>query len=149
MGTGREGIGDRLRALDHPERWYVVLVPPTPVPTREIFQAAELTRNTEALKIEDFSAQPQDPRWHNDLQPVVAARYPEVRALLEWLAGRGNARVTGSGGCVFAGYDAREDAESVLRVAPAPMQGFVARGIARHPLAGLWEQAPQGSRQAG
>ena len=131
-----EGIGEVLKPLDYPRRWYVVLVPPTPVPTREIFAASELTRNTEALKIEDFSAQPQDPRWHNDLQPVVIARYPEVRAHLEWLSGHGDARLTGSGGCVFAGYDAREEAEAVMKAVPASMQGFLARGMARHPLAG-------------
>ena len=131
-----EGVGEVLRPLDVPSRWYVVLVPSTPVPTREIFAAPELTRNTEALKIEDFSAQPKASRFRNDLQPVVCARYPEVRRHLEWLAGRGEARVTGSGGCVFAGYDARAEAEEVLRAAPAPMRGFVARGIARHPLGG-------------
>jgi len=131
-----EGVGEVLRPLDIPGRWYVVLVPATPVPTRAIFAAPELTRNTEALKMEDFSAQQQASRFKNDLEPVVCARYPEVRRHLEWLAGHGEARVTGSGGCVFAGYDARAEAEEVLRAAPAPMQGFVARGIARHPLGG-------------
>ena len=131
-----EGIGEILAPLEYPQRWYVVLVPPTPVPTQGIFTAPELTRNTEALKIEDFSAQPQDPRWVNDLQPVVVARYPEVRRHLEWLAGHGRARLTGSGGCVFAGYDAREEAEAVMKAVPASMQGFLARGMARHPLSG-------------
>ena len=131
-----EGIGEILAPLEYPPRWYVVLVPPTPVATGGIFTAPELTRNTEALKIEDFSAQPQDPRWVNDLQPVVVARYPEVRRHLEWLAGHGRARLTGSGGCVFAGYDAREEAEAVMKAVPASMQGFLARGMARHPLSG-------------
>jgi 4-diphosphocytidyl-2-C-methyl-D-erythritol kinase len=131
-----EGIGEVLRPLEYPARWYVVLVPPTPVPTGEIFAAAELTRNTEALKIEDFSANPRDGRFRNDLQPVVVARYPEVGRHLEWLSGFGAARLTGSGGCVFAEFDAREQAESVLKSMPGSMQGFVARGLERHPLFG-------------
>ncbi|QJR13639.1 4-(cytidine 5'-diphospho)-2-C-methyl-D-erythritol kinase [Usitatibacter palustris] len=129
-----EGVGDVLRPLEVPPRWYVVLVPPTLVPTPEIFRAPELTRNTEALKIEDFSARLAGQKLRNDLQPVVLSRYPEVRRHLEWLASQGEARMTGSGGCVFAGYDSREQAERALAARPASMQGFVARGIEQHPL---------------
>lgn len=129
-----EGTGDELRAIDLPARWYVVLTPPVEVPTREIFQAPELTRNTEPLKMEDFSAQASKGVFHNDLEPVVTARYPQVRSHLEWLRKHGEARMTGSGACVFAGFDSREAAERVLREAPAAMKGFVAQGLERHPL---------------
>ena len=44
-----EGIGDRLRPIDIPLRWYVVLAPAIHVPTQAIFSAPELTRNTEPL----------------------------------------------------------------------------------------------------
>lgn len=133
-----EGIGERLRPLAVPLRWYVVLVPPTPVPTAAVFAAPELTRNTEPLKIEDFSAEPGgfwgNQRFRNDLQPVVASRYPEVRRHLEWLGQFGKARMTGSGACVFAVFDAREQAERVLAARPDSMQGFMARGLESHPL---------------
>lgn len=131
-----EGIGERLTAIDLPERWYVVLVPPAHVPTREIFAAPELTRDTEPLKIQDFSAQAGGGRFHNDLQPVVLARYPEVRSHLAWLSGHGDARMTGSGSCVFAGFGSHEEAERVVRALPASMKGFVARGLRSHPLRG-------------
>jgi 4-diphosphocytidyl-2-C-methyl-D-erythritol kinase len=103
------------------------------VPTKEIFAAPELTRNTETLKIEDFSARPQDPRFHNDLEPIVTARYPIVREHLEWLRKHGDARMTGSGSCVFAAYESREEAQKVLDLA-SPMKGFIAQGMATHPL---------------
>jgi len=99
-----EGIGERLAAIDVPRRWYAVLVPAVQVPTVSIFAAPELTRNTEALKMEDFSAQSGVLRFRNDLEPVVFERYPAVREHLEWLRARGEARMTGSGGCVFAAY---------------------------------------------
>jgi len=129
-----EGVGERLSPIDLPPRWYVVLVPSVGVPTPSIFAAPELTRNTEALKMEDFSSLP----WgvtRNDLQPVVTGRYPEVREHLEWLSRHGEARLTGSGACVFAGYGTREAAEQVLRALPATMRGFTARGLEHHPLA--------------
>ena len=66
-----EGIGDRLKPIDLPPAWYVVLAPSVSVPTAAIYGAPELTRNTEALKMEDFSAHPpdflQDPRFRNDM----------------------------------------------------------------------------------
>jgi 4-diphosphocytidyl-2-C-methyl-D-erythritol kinase len=134
-----EGIGDQLRAIDLQPRWYVVLVPPGEVRTADIFTAPELTRNTEALKMEDFSARPRGRAFVNDLEPVVVSRYPEVRRHLEWLrehAGgkHGDARMTGSGGCVFADFESREAALGVLERLPAPMKGFVAQGLARHPM---------------
>ena len=127
-----EGVGEQLRPLARPRHWYVVLVPPVEVPTGEVFAAAELTRNTEALKMEDFSAQPA--RFKNDLEPVVVSRYPEVARHLAWLGRHGKARMTGSGSCVFAEFESREAAQAVIDALPEGMKGFIARGLDRHPL---------------
>jgi 4-diphosphocytidyl-2-C-methyl-D-erythritol kinase len=139
-----EGIGERLHEVEIPQRWYVVLVPPVGVPTADIFRAPELTRDTETLKIEDFSARlarGDFTAMRNDLEPVVARRFPEVQRHLQWLGQHGEARMTGSGSCVFAAFEQREAAQSVLdrlavenaRIA-RPMQGFIAQGLAVHPL---------------
>jgi len=129
-----EGIGERIAPIEVPPRWYVVLVPPVHVATRDIFTAPELTRDHEALKMEDFSAQPVHIRFGNDLEPVVTERYPQVQEHLQWLRQFGDARMTGSGGCVFAGFASREAAQRVMDALPATMQGFIARGLDRHPL---------------
>jgi 4-diphosphocytidyl-2-C-methyl-D-erythritol kinase len=128
-----EGVGERLAAIDLAERWYVVLTPPVGVPTGSVFAAPELTRDTEPLKMADFSAQQQD-RFKNDLEAVVIARFPEVRASLEWLRQHGKARMTGSGSCVFAEFDTPRGGAAVLDLLPAPMTGFVAKGLTYHPL---------------
>jgi 4-diphosphocytidyl-2-C-methyl-D-erythritol kinase len=133
-----EGIGDRLQVIDLPVRWYLVLTPPVTVPTGVIFTAPELTRDTEPLKMADFSVQPGDSRFHarlrNDLEPVVVARYPAVKEHLEWLRRHADARMTGSGGCVFAAFDQREAALELLGRLPASMKGFVSQGLTQHPL---------------
>ena len=129
-----EGIGEQVTAIDIAPRWYVVLVPPVHVPTPVVFAAPELTRNTEALKMEDFSANPEDSRLRNDLEPVVVSRYPAVGEHLAWLARHGRARVTGSGSCVFAAFGSGEGAQRVIDALPAEMQGFIARGLDDHPL---------------
>ena len=138
-----EGIGDRLREVEIPPRWYVVLAPPAHVPTQAVYTAPELTRDTEPLKMEDFSAQQPGVTgvgggsiFHNDLEPVVTARFPEVREHLEFLKRHGDARMTGSGSCVFAAFDEHGEAQRVLQALPAKMRGFIARGLDRHPLYG-------------
>jgi 4-diphosphocytidyl-2-C-methyl-D-erythritol kinase len=136
-----EGVGEHLTPISLPPRWYLVLAPRAGVPTRDIFTAPELTRDTEPLKMEDFSAQSgwdrlwgRDAVFRNDLEPIVVARYPEVEQHLAWLAKRAPARMTGSGACVFAAFDRREAAQAVADEMPASMQGFIAQGLEQHPL---------------
>jgi 4-diphosphocytidyl-2-C-methyl-D-erythritol kinase len=131
-----EGIGERLAEVSIPPAWYLVLTPPVEVPTVSIFTAAELTRDTEPLKMEDFSAQARSisqTRFRNDLEAVVIQRFPEVARHLEWLRRYGDARMTGSGACVFAPFGSREEAQRVRDELPAPMTGFVAKGLMQHP----------------
>jgi 4-diphosphocytidyl-2-C-methyl-D-erythritol kinase len=128
-----EGVGEILAPVAVEPAWYVVLTPPVEVPTSEIFAAPELTRNTPALKMAPFSAG----AGHNDLQPVVVQRYPEVARHLAWLQQFGDARMTGSGACVFASFGGEAAARGVLRQLPGDMQGFVAQGLDRHPLYGF------------
>jgi 4-diphosphocytidyl-2-C-methyl-D-erythritol kinase len=125
-----EGVGERLQALQLPPAWYLILVPELAVSTAEIFSATELTRNTNAITIAAFSVG----RGHNDLEPVVCRRYPQVARHLMWLQRYGDARMTGSGACVFCAFDSEEQARRVLGELPADMRGFVARGLDRHPL---------------
>ncbi len=132
-----EGVGEQLTPIDLPPAWYVVLVPPVQVPTATIFAAPELTRNTPAFTIARFSGGPDLDRGglaHNDLEPVVVARYPEVARHLAWLARFGDARMTGSGACVFAAFASAGEARRVFDALPSDMQGFVAQGLDRHPL---------------
>jgi 4-diphosphocytidyl-2-C-methyl-D-erythritol kinase len=125
-----EGIGERLQALQLPPAWYLILVPELAVSTAEIFSDAELTRNTNAITIAPFSVG----QGRNDLEPVVCRRYPQVAHHLEWLRRYGDARMTGSGACVFCAFDSEEHVRRVLSELPADMRGFVARGLDRHPL---------------
>jgi 4-diphosphocytidyl-2-C-methyl-D-erythritol kinase len=130
-----EGVGDRLQALRLPPAWYLILVPELAVSTAEIFSAAELTRNTNAITIAAFSAGlARNIPGRNDLEPVVCRRYPQVARHLEWLHRYGDARMTGSGACVFCAFVSEEQARRALSELPEGMRGFVARGLDRHPL---------------
>ena len=126
-----EGIGEQLAPVALAPAWYVVLVPLVSVPTQEIFAASELTRNTKSIKISSFSAG----FGRNDLEPVVCRRYPAVATHLAWLKAFGDARMSGSGACVFAAFPTEVRARSVVSGLPPEMRGFAARGLERHPLA--------------
>ena len=136
------GIGEDLLAVDLPVRWYAVLVPPVEVPTAAIFRSPELTRNSESVKIADFSAGAWSfpgSLFRNDLEPVACAGFEAVLRSLRWLRGFDakaaiSARMSGSGACVFAAFGSRQEAEAVVAGCPADCRGFVARGLAEHPL---------------
>ena len=132
-----EGIGERLTPIALPTAWYLVLQPPVTVATASVFTAPELTRDTEPLKIQDFSALLGAGRLRNDLQPVVTARFPVIAEHLAWLQGVGGGRLTGSGACVFARFGERAAAERAFKSLPGTMKGFVAQGVGMHPLRGL------------
>ncbi len=125
-----EGVGEVLQPVALPPAWYVVLVPPVHVPTPEVFGDRELTRNTIPITIAAFLTG----MGRNDLEPVVCRRYPQVAEYLEWLKGFGDARMTGSGACVFAGFSTRSEAAAVMAAKPDSMEGFMAKGMDRHPL---------------
>jgi 4-diphosphocytidyl-2-C-methyl-D-erythritol kinase len=125
-----EGIGERLTRLSLPSAWYLVVTPQVSVSTKEIFAHA-LTGQSKALKIPPFFAG----QGTNDLEAVVSARYPEVSAQLAWLRQRcPQARMTGSGACLFAEFATQAEAVAVHSQLSSGMSGFVARGLDRHPL---------------
>ena len=125
-----EGIGERLQPLDVPPAWYLVVTPQVSVSTRETFQSA-LTHRSKRLKIPPFFSG----QGANDLESAVVARYPEVAASLAWLRQqRPQARMTGSGACVFAEFETEAEARATHSALPRGMRGFVARGLEQHPL---------------
>ena len=125
-----EGVGERLTPMELPPRLYAVIFPGLGVSTAEVFQASELTRNSPSLTIRGFL----QAGGRNDCAPVATGRYPEVASALAWLGRQGDARVTGTGSCVFADFADRAQAEAALTGLPAGWSGFVARGLDRSPL---------------
>ena len=125
-----EGVGEDLTAIELPQPWFLVLVPACHVSTAEIFAAPELTRDAQSLKIPAFL----EGQGINVCEAVVRKRYPEVDQALNWLSQYGQARMSGTGACVFASFANEADARHALQQRPANWRGFVARGLNRSPL---------------
>jgi len=128
------GVGEQLTAVSVPVRWYAVIVPPVAVATATVFAGAELTRDTPSAKMDVFS----EGYGRNDLQPVAVARFPAIAEALGGLRERSpQARMTGSGGCVYAPFASEAEAHAAFEARPPAQRGFVARSLAVHPLAGF------------
>jgi len=119
-----EGVGERLQPVELSEPWYLVVAPQVSVSTAEIFSDPELTRNTPAITVRSLLAG----GGHNDCQPVVERRYPEVRNALSLLNKFVPARMTGTGACVFGSFPNKGEADKVCRQLPADLPAFIAQG---------------------
>jgi 4-diphosphocytidyl-2-C-methyl-D-erythritol kinase len=138
-----EGIGEALAPVVTPECWYVVIEPGVSVPTPAIFSDPDLTRDTKPVRITDF---PQAPFGFgkNDLQVVATKLFPPVAEAIEWLRQYGDARMTGSGACVFCAFSQEHRADEVLQAIRSTRstgsrhwKAWKSRSIERHPLSHL------------
>ncbi|HMN46406.1 MAG TPA: 4-(cytidine 5'-diphospho)-2-C-methyl-D-erythritol kinase [Povalibacter sp.] len=125
-----EGVGEHLTPIEPPENVYLVIKPQAAVSTAEIFQAAELTRNSPVTTIRAFLAG----GGRNDCTSTVRGRYPEIAEALDWLEEFGHAQLTGTGSCVFAAIASESAASAALRRVPTRWSGYVVRGLNRSPL---------------
>jgi 4-diphosphocytidyl-2-C-methyl-D-erythritol kinase len=134
-----EGVGEALVPVAGPDCWYVVIEPGVAVPTAAIFCDESLTRNTKPVRIADFSrhlADQTDLRGfgQNDLQQVATRLFAPVAEAVDWLSSHGDARMTGSGACVFCAFSSEEKAAAVLNEVPAVWTAWKARALVSHPL---------------
>lgn len=126
-----EGVGEQLDAIEMQPKWFVVAQPDCHVSTAEIFSHKDLTRDTSAIKVAAFLER----GGKNDCETLVRKLYPAVDKALIWLQNFDcNAKMTGTGACVFASFDTAEEAQHVQALAPKDLPVFVAQGINQSPL---------------
>lgn len=129
-----EGIGEKLTPLEWDQPWYLLILPPVHVSTAEVFNCPDLTRMCPTIKIRDLAAGRAD----NVFEPVVRNLYPEVDQALNWMSHHTEAKLTGTGACVFGRFDC-ESAAAVARVEfersmPSTWLAFVCKGLNRSPV---------------
>jgi 4-diphosphocytidyl-2-C-methyl-D-erythritol kinase len=124
-----EGIGEELEPLELPPAWFLVVHPGVHVDTGEIFSRRELTRDSPPITMAAFFAGGS----RNDCEPVVRDLYPEVDKALNWLGKFGEARLTGTGACVFCRCTDEASARAIAAEVPAPWRAIVAAGVNRSP----------------
>ena len=126
-----EGIGEALTPIPLIPAWYVVLDPGVHVPTGDLFQAPDLTRNAAPAKIADFVS---GKLLGNAFEPVLRRREPAIEAAFATLSRIGTPRLTGSGSGCFVEFTDRASAEAALADLPEGLRAWIAAGVERSPL---------------
>lgn len=126
-----EGVGERLEPLELPASWFLIVDPGVSVPTRELFQDPELTRDAAPATIADFvSGIPLG----NAFEPVLRRLQPAVDAVLTMLSQHGRACLTGTGSGCFLRFQSQAEAFGVQAKLPAHLRSWVVAGAAKSPL---------------
>ncbi|WP_035518201.1 4-(cytidine 5'-diphospho)-2-C-methyl-D-erythritol kinase [Pseudohaliea rubra] len=124
-----EGIGEQLQPVLLPPAWFLIIHPGVHVDTGEIFSRRELTRDSPPITMAAFFAGTS----RNDCEPVVRNLYAEVDNALIWLGKFGDAKLTGTGACVFCRCADEASARAIAAEVPAPWRAIVAAGVNRSP----------------
>ena len=119
-----QGVGEKLQPVDLPEPWYIVAVPPVSISTAKVFSDKCLTRNTPPTNIRTVLKQ----SGQNDCQVVVEKRYPDVRNALILLNKYVEARLTGTGSCIFGSLQNKKQAVNIATQISESLPSFVAQG---------------------
>jgi 4-diphosphocytidyl-2-C-methyl-D-erythritol kinase len=140
-----EGVGERLTPLRLPQRHFLLLDPGVGVPTGELFQAPDLTRNAAPIKMADFVG---GCGFGNAFEPVLRARSPRVDQALQALSVFGTAQLTGSGSGCFVAFEQAADAEAACRQLAPQWRVWCAPGVVESPLRRALQSRTSAQRRA-
>ena len=87
-GAIATGIGERLKEIDLPGLWYVLIYPNFEVSTRWAYQTSRLTKNKFRYKIQEFLATPGEicKILRNDLEGAVSKTFPQIDQMKRFLS---------------------------------------------------------------
>ena len=127
-----QGVGEQIETVTAPDQSYLVFKPSVNIATAEVFADPDLTRDSENVKITDFSgcinfvgSESAGIRGFgtNDLEAVVLKKFAAVRQVKYWLASQGfQTRLSGSGSCLFAEAGTPDGAQLALESLIGKMQ---------------------------
>ena len=125
-----EGIGEQLTFIDLAPKQYIVLKPDCFISTQLLFSQKILTRNTKPTKFCGYQIKPSD--FGNNFEPVARSLYCEVDEAMRYLDQFGQAKLTGTGACVFTEVTAEMNVDDIL--AHSPCTAYVVNSLDESPL---------------
>ena len=128
-----EGIGEKLMPFSIAMRDYLVIAPNETVSTREVFESLELTKDRIPLKIAAFSDELDLKNLANDLEKGVLKKFKGISVAFDWLNQFGQAKMTGSGSCIFIPLNSIDIGKEILDKKPQDTIGFIVKGLNSHP----------------
>lgn len=141
-----EGIGEVLHSIKIPNFTYVVMYPDLSIDTKAIFNDFKLTNSLIPLKISTSYKADEHDFIKNDLEETVFKKYIKMAELIKWMSSFGNAKMSGTGSCIFIKTKNLNMAKSIEKNKPKNINCFILKGLSVHP---FYVTDQLGSRQAG
>ena len=125
-----EGVGEHLSFIDLAQKQFIVLKPDCFISTQLLFSQKTLTRDTKPTTFCAYRLEPS--LFGNNFEPLARQLYPEVEEAMQYLDQFGQAKLTGTGACVFTEVIQEMNVKQILQ--NAPCKAYLVNGLAESPL---------------
>ncbi len=125
-----EGVGEHLSFIDLVQKQFIVLKPDCFISTQLLFSQKTLTRDTKPTTFCAYQLEPS--LFGNNFEPLARQLYPEVEEAMQYLDQFGQAKLTGTGACVFTEVIQEMNVKQILQ--NAPCKAYLVNGLAESPL---------------
>ncbi len=125
-----EGVGEHLSFIDLAQKQFIVLKPDCFISTQLLFSQKTVTRDTKPTTFCAYQLEPS--LFGNNFEPLARQLYPEVEEAMQYLDQFGQAKLTGTGACVFTEVIQEMNVKQILQ--NAPCKAYLVNGLAESPL---------------
>ena len=125
-----EGIGEHLSFIDLDQKQSIILKPDCFISTQLLFSQKTLTRDSKTTKFCAYQLEPSN--FGNNFEPLARQLYPEVEEALQYLDQFGQAKLTGTGACVFIEVTNEMNIDEILK--HSPCKSYLVNSLKESPL---------------
>lgn len=125
-----EGIGEHLSFIDLDQKQFIILKPDCFISTQLLFSQKTLTRDSKTTKFCAYQLEPSN--FGNNFEPLARQLYPEVEEAMRYLDHFGQAKLTGTGACVFIEVTNEMNIDEILK--HSPCKSYLVNSLKESPL---------------
>ena len=125
-----EGIGEHLSFIDLDQKQFIILKPDCFISTQLLFSQKTLTRDSKTTKFCAYQLEPSN--FGNNFEPLARQLYPEVEEAMQYLDQFGQAKLTGTGACVFIEVTNEMNIDEILN--HSPCKSYLVNSLKESPL---------------
>ncbi len=125
-----EGIGEHLSFIDLDQKQFIILKPDCFISTQLLFSQKTLTRDSKTTKFCAYQLEPSN--FGNNFEPLARQLYPEVEEAMQYLDQFGQAKLTGTGACVFIEVTNEMNIDEILK--HSPCKSYLVNSLNESPL---------------
>ncbi|AZP30452.1 MULTISPECIES: 4-(cytidine 5'-diphospho)-2-C-methyl-D-erythritol kinase [Acinetobacter] len=125
-----EGIGEHLSFIDLDQKQFIILKPDCFISTQLLFSQKTLTRDSKTTKFCAYQLEPSN--FGNNFEPLARQLYPKVEEAMQYLDQFGQAKLTGTGACVFTEVTNEMNIDEILN--HSPCKSYLVNSLKESPL---------------